>query len=157
MKQPKVIIVYSPYQPFVLQCICAIIQEAGYTMAVIESGKPPEGEFDFMVIESKEFSREDEMDCHLVFTSYHDSFDDMKWLKNLVKWMRSQKHAYCMNPEEHPQGLHNYNNFRNFIMPLTFMFKKDGYDFTKCNPSKLIEKLRPQEEKIKMAENEQKK
>lgn len=84
----------------------------------------------------------------LIFTQINNSQDTpMADYMCLAHWIRQPRHAYCMVSEEHPMGLHNYNNFKNIIIPLNLVFKPLRFDVDKegkpISPATLIEALRP--------------
>lgn len=153
---------------FLLEALTQIINLSGYSVNLSEE----EAETDFQLLIRDKFDIEIEKKSALVFSSYRNPYEvieeeysegkeaktDLKEMierfYELAKWMRSGKLAYCMdfNDSMNKQGLHNYNNLRNMILPLNFAFQKVGMRFDQIKPQTLIEALVPElKEKSKQA------
>ena len=153
---------------FLLEALTQIINLSGYSVNLSEE----EAETDFQLLIKEKFDIESELKSSLVFASYRNPYEiieaeykeeeenktDLKEMLErfyeLSKWMRSGKLAYCMdfNDPIQKQGLHNYNNLRNIILPLNFAFQRIGMRFDQIKPQTLIEALVPElKEKSKQA------
>lgn len=177
---------------FLFSAILEILKQAGHSFQssiansdgswIIDGAEKPKleetdlKEVDFHVLKCSEFSIPLEAKSSLIFTSTRDFTDykeDGKYIihtdefcsryRELIRWMRSTKHAYCMdyNSPINAKGLYNYNNLRNIILPLNYAFKPLLFNVNKegkpVMPQAIIEALAPelkeksiqQEEKLK--------
>lgn len=152
--------VESVGRQFLLEALTQIINLSGYSVNLSEE----EAETDFQLLVKEKFDLEAEQRSSLVFASYRNPYEiieaeyneeqeiktDIKQMVDrfyeLSKWMRSGKLAYCMdfNDPINKQGLHNYNNLRNIILPLNFAFQRVNMQFDKIKPQTLIEALVPE-------------
>lgn len=160
--------VESVGRQFLLEALTQIINLSGYSVNLSEE----EAETDFQLLIKDKFNLESEQRSSLVFASYRNPYEiieaeyseekeiktDLKEMVDrfyeLSKWMRSGKLAYCMdfNDSIQKQGLHNYNNLRNIILPLNYAFQRVGMRFDQIKPQVLIEALVPElAEKSKQA------
>lgn len=160
--------VESVGRQFLLEALTQIINLSGYSVNLSEE----EAETDFHLLIKDKFDIDAEQKSRLVFASYRNPYEiieaeyseekevktDLKEMIDrfyeLSKWMRSGKLAYCMdfNDSIQKQGLHNYNNLRNIILPLNYAFQRVGMRFDQIKPQVLIEALVPElAEKSKQA------
>lgn len=152
--------VESVGRQFLLEALTQIINLSGYSVNLSEE----EAETNFHLLIKDKFDIDAEQKSRLVFASYRNPYEiieaeyseekevktDLKEMMDrfyeLSKWMRSGKLAYCMdfNDPINKQGLHNYNNLRNIILPLNFAFQRVNMQFDKIKPQTLIEALVPE-------------
>jgi len=142
---------------FMLNALKEIIRQSGYTYT--EDIKD-EIETDFILIKTEKYDRDLEEKADLVFTSTRFSTEIMNELncqvdiatkisdvilmqQDLIHWMRSRKHAYCMdfNAVENKKALYNYTTLSNLVLPLEFQFAAANYKFKELDPIKLIKEL----------------
>lgn len=141
---------------FILDALKEIIKQSGYTYT---TDIADEIETDFVLIKVEKFDSEIELKSKLVFTSTRlpseimerlncnldisTRMSDLVLMQNdLISWMRSDKHAFCMdyNNTDNKLALYNYNNLNALIGPLKFMFK--DYDFSQLVPVELMKELK---------------
>lgn len=160
---------------FLVNSLKAILELSGHTVTVKEKGDSEwdKADTDFIIIRSAEFVPEIEAKADLVFTSTRNEEALSKYYeegiygvaaayREVIRWMRSNKLAYCMDCDLafNNKGLHNYSNFRFMILPMNYRFGDYGLKFNvdkdgkTVTPASIIETVMPEFKELSAKANE---